>query len=78
MREASEGTLWQADHVIPVYKGGGGCELDNMRTLCVACHAKVTRKQAKERAAERQRRKLGVSHIGKYLGDGKAGSQNGE
>jgi hypothetical protein len=26
-------------------QGGGLCELDNLRTLCVACHADVTRAQ---------------------------------
>ncbi len=33
-----EGNAWHADHVIPVYKGGGMCQLDNLRTLCVPCH----------------------------------------
>lgn len=68
LKEATEGTLWHADHVLPVYKGGGGCDLDNLRTLCIACHAKVTRQQARERAAERRRRKLGVADIEKILG----------
>lgn len=33
-----EGNAWHADHIIPVYKGGGMCQLDNLRTLCVPCH----------------------------------------
>lgn len=37
--------LWDADHILPVEHGGGGCGLDGMRTLCVACHQKVTRTQ---------------------------------
>jgi hypothetical protein len=34
-------------------QGGGLCDVDNLRTLCVACHAQVTRQQAAERAAMR-------------------------
>lgn len=33
---------WEADHVIPVSEGGGGCGLDGMRTLCLPCHGKET------------------------------------
>ena len=36
------GGLWDADHIIPVKDGGGLCGLDNMRTLCIKCHKKVT------------------------------------
>jgi 5-methylcytosine-specific restriction enzyme A len=36
-------SLWQADHVIPVVEGGGQCDLDNMRTLCIPCHKQATR-----------------------------------
>ena len=35
-------TLWDADHVLPVSRGGGECDLANMRTLCLLCHRKVT------------------------------------
>jgi len=35
---------WEADHIIPVFKGGGGCGLDNFQTLCYECH-KVKSKQ---------------------------------
>jgi 5-methylcytosine-specific restriction endonuclease McrA len=31
-------TLWDADHIVPVAEGGGECDLDNMRTLCLKCH----------------------------------------
>ena len=37
------GGLWDADHIIPVVKGGGQCGLDNLRTLCIKCHKKVTK-----------------------------------
>lgn len=33
-----EGNAWHADHIRPVYKGGGLCHLENLRTLCVPCH----------------------------------------
>jgi len=29
---------WQVDHIVPVSKGGGGCGLDNLQTLCNECH----------------------------------------
>ncbi len=29
---------WQADHVVPVFKGGGACGLENFQTLCIDCH----------------------------------------
>ncbi|MCG8436406.1 MAG: HNH endonuclease, partial [Gammaproteobacteria bacterium] len=31
-------TLWEMDHIVPVSDGGGGCGLDNLRTLCIPCH----------------------------------------
>ena len=39
-----EDDFWQADHIIPVAEGGGGCGLDNLRTLCTTCHRKETQK----------------------------------
>lgn len=36
------GGLWDADHIITVKDGGGCSSLENMRTLCIACHKKVT------------------------------------
>lgn len=35
-------TNWQADHIIPVFKGGGGCDLSNFQTLCPSCHLEKT------------------------------------
>ena len=29
---------WQADHIIEVRDGGGGCGIDNFQTLCLKCH----------------------------------------
>lgn len=47
-------TLWDADHIIPVIEGGGECDLDNYRTLCVPCHKQVTAELAARRAARRR------------------------
>lgn len=49
VNEPIEGNAWHADHIVPVYKGGGECRLENMRTLCVACHYEVTAAQREER-----------------------------
>jgi 5-methylcytosine-specific restriction protein A len=46
--------LWEADHIVPVIKGGGLCGLENLRTLCRSCHKVETKNLAKERAAERR------------------------
>jgi 5-methylcytosine-specific restriction enzyme A len=35
-------SLWDADHILPVAEGGGECDLDNIRTLCLRCHRVVT------------------------------------
>ena len=35
-------SLWDADHIRPVAEGGGQCDLDNLRTLCVPCHREAT------------------------------------
>eukprot|EP00798_Chlamydomonas_sp_ICE-L_P014800 gene14800-20855_t len=63
LQTPTEGMAWNADHIIPVYKGGGLCELDNLRTLCVACHADVTKEQMKERTAERRQKALKTADI---------------
>lgn len=34
--------FWEADHIIPVLKGGGGCDISNFQTLCRECHRKKT------------------------------------
>ncbi len=42
LREGSRKSLWDADHIVPVAEGGGQCDLSNMRTLCLRCHAQAT------------------------------------
>lgn len=60
--DPSEGNAWHADHIVPVYRGGGECKLENMRTLCVACHSNVTAAQRAERCStmEKARKQLEV------------------
>ncbi len=41
--------VWEADHILAVKDGGGGCGLDNFQTLCTDCH--------KAKTAEGRRRK---------------------
>jgi 5-methylcytosine-specific restriction endonuclease McrA len=39
---------WEADHIIPVHKGGGGCGLENFQTLCKEHHlVKTIRERTK-------------------------------
>lgn len=42
IRSPAEGQFWQADHIQPVYSGGGQCSLENLQTLCTACHREVS------------------------------------
>lgn len=52
---ARASSLWQADHIVPVVEGGGGCGLDNLRTLCLWCHRRETkalRARLKKRRAD--------------------------
>ncbi len=42
LKSVSRKTLWDADHIIPVVEGGGECDLENIRTLCLVCHRQQT------------------------------------
>ncbi len=42
-------SLWDADHIVPVVEGGGECDLENIRTLCLKCHRKATAELRKRR-----------------------------
>lgn len=47
-------SLWQADRILEVVRGGGGLGLDNYQTLCTACHNRKSKRLAAERAEERR------------------------
>ncbi len=48
-------STWQMDHRHAVVEGGADCGLGNYRTLCVCCHARVTRElHQRLRAARNQ------------------------
>lgn len=59
-------SLWEADHVIPVAEGGGGCAVDNLRTLCIPCHRDVTAELTRRRT--HRRRKMRSDAVGIFLG----------
>lgn len=42
------GGFWDADHIVAVRDGGGCCGLENIRTLCIACHKANTAAQRKK------------------------------
>jgi len=51
-------SLWDADHIVPVAVGGGECDLNNIRTLCLRCHRAATarlrqRLKSSDKATER-------------------------
>jgi len=45
---------WEADHIVPVWKGGGLAGADGYQTLCRDCHRRKTAREAAERAAQRR------------------------
>lgn len=58
LRRYTRKSLWDADHIVPVAEGGGECDLDNLRTLCLRCHRMATlelhgRRLAAKRALQR-------------------------
>ncbi|RID68134.1 hypothetical protein BRARA_C00315 [Brassica rapa] len=67
VNDPAEGNAWHADHIIPVYRGGGECRLENMRTLCVACHADVTAAQCAERKIIRSKARKQLKNTLKEL-----------
>ena len=42
LKRINRKTLWDADHILPVAEGGGECDLQNIRTLCLICHRRQT------------------------------------
>jgi 5-methylcytosine-specific restriction endonuclease McrA len=45
--------LWQADHINPVFRGGGKVKSPaELRCLCLKCHKEITKQQAGQRARQ--------------------------
>jgi 5-methylcytosine-specific restriction endonuclease McrA len=57
------GHRWHADHIVPVVEGGGECDLENYRTLCVTCHKQETA-ALRARLAEKRRRENELPLLG--------------
>ena len=60
-------SLWDADHILPVAEGGGQCDLDNLRTLCLPCHREVTadlRRRLRGGAGDLARERSGRGPLG--------------
>jgi 5-methylcytosine-specific restriction protein A len=53
LKKLNRKTLWDADHIVPVVEGGGECDLENIRTLCLICHRQETVKLRQRLAAQR-------------------------
>lgn len=53
-REAEEIARWEADHIVPVWEGGGLCGPENLRTLCLGCHKAESARGAARRAKARR------------------------
>ena len=56
-------SLWQADHIIPVAKDGGLCDLSNIQTLCTSCHKGKTFKQATSNAKPKKLKLLKIQGV---------------
>ena len=48
----SRTSMWDVDHIIGVFEGGGECGLSEVQTLCVICHAMKTRMANQKRRKE--------------------------
>ena len=51
LKKLTRKTLWDADHILPVVEGGGECDLQNLRTLCLLCHRRQTDELRRRRAS---------------------------
>lgn len=60
LRRISRKSLWDADHIVPVAEGGGECDLDNLRTLCLVCHRQQTLELRRRLTARRDAPGSGV------------------
>jgi len=53
LRTYSRKSLWDADHIQAVAEGGGECDLENIRTLCLQCHRAATQ-ELRQRLREKK------------------------
>ncbi|XP_064602410.1 uncharacterized protein LOC135468214 isoform X2 [Liolophura sinensis] len=54
VQNPTAGLFWHVDHIVPVWEGGGECDIDNLRTLCTPCHHRVTAEQSRQRSRARK------------------------
>jgi 5-methylcytosine-specific restriction endonuclease McrA len=54
LKKMTRRSLWDADHIVPVVEGGGECDLENIRTLCLICHRRATRELRERRIQARK------------------------
>lgn len=47
------GTVWEADHIVPLHRAGDSFDPSNLQILCIPCHRDKTRQEMKERAARK-------------------------
>ncbi len=55
--EKRDSSWWEADHIVPVIEGGGGCGPEGYRTLCLRCHRLETAALAARLAQSRRLKK---------------------
>ena len=60
-RAGSRKSLWDADHIVPVVEGGGECDLENIRTLCLKCHRAATADLRKRRSRPLMQQRLQIA-----------------
>ncbi|EUD66314.1 hypothetical protein C922_03230 [Plasmodium inui San Antonio 1] len=49
LEKPMQGQIWNVDHILPVFRGGGEASFDNLQTLCTFCHRKKTKDDYKKR-----------------------------
>jgi 5-methylcytosine-specific restriction protein A len=55
LKPGQRSSLWDADHIVPVVEGGGECDLENIRTLCIRCHREATAELRDRRSPRAER-----------------------
>lgn len=57
--------FWEADHIVPVVEGGGGCGLEGYRSLCLPCHRLVTKALMRRLFRAKAKKKMTTDTEGK-------------